>query len=572
MGIGCTWPLERIGAAFGDLNGVQPVFQGGADVKAAGVLFALPSLLINGLLNYGSGGFSLPKGYYRLNSIFLILAFMALLRIKTPEGIRYWDPGELGKLIGMDRIPEVRTLRGKIDYITTKGDPKGWSAELAKSWMDKDKDLIGTLYVDGHVRVYHGKKTPLPKRYVAREKLCLRGMTDYWVNDALGRPIFVVHEALNSGLLKVLRKEIVPRLIKELPGQPSEKELEANPSLYRFGIVTDREGYSPVFFSEMWQMRIACYTYRKYAGEDWREEEFQPYKLTFPNGEVSTMKLSERGVYLKRGKIWIREIRKLTDTGHQTAIVTTDYISDLCQIAVNMFSRWSQENFFKYMMEHFGMDRLIEYEVEKIDDTARVRNPEYRELEGKIRSQNGKLSRKKIEFSELILKGEIEEKEVQDFVRRKSELQEAIGELDKEITELKAKKKETDSHILFKDLPAGEKFKGLASEKKHFMDTIKMIAYRAETAMVSVLRSFMLKKDEARGLVRQIFQTDADLIPDEKNRILKVRLHNLTNPRNNRYVQKICEVLNESETVFPDTNLRLVYDSVSNHNPADQEF
>ncbi|MGA1839377.1 MAG: putative transposase [bacterium] len=99
-----------------------------------------------------------------------------------------------------------------------------------------------------------------------------------------------------------------------------------------------------------------------------------------------------------------------------------------------------------------------------------------------------------------------------------------------------------------------------------------MIAYRAETAIVNILRDYILKKDEARALVRQIFLTDADIEPDEEKGILKVKIHNMANFRNNRYVQKLCEVLNESETIFPGTCLRLVYDLVSNQNPADQEF
>jgi hypothetical protein len=116
-------------------------------------------------------------------------------RIKSIENVRYSDPAELGKLLGLDRIPEVRTLRQKIKYLSEQGDPEGWGRELAKSWMQDTPDLAGVLYIDGHVRVYHGKQTKLPKHYVAREKLCLRGVTDYWINDREGQPFFVVTQA-----------------------------------------------------------------------------------------------------------------------------------------------------------------------------------------------------------------------------------------------------------------------------------------------------------------------------------------------------------------------------------------
>lgn len=572
MGIGCTRQEDRVQAAFGELSEAEPMFEENQDVKSAGVLLALPSLLLNGLLKYSDQVFSLPKGYYGLQSILMILAFVAILRIKSIEGVRYCDTGELGKVVGLDRIPEVRTLREKIGHLSEYGDPKKWGRQLAKSWMEEDPDMAGTLYVDGHVRVYHGKQTKLPKRYVSREKLCLRGVTDYWINDAVGQPFFVVSQTVNSGLLAILKDNIVPRLLEEVPNQPTQEQLTANQYLFRFSLVFDREGYSPEFFKQMWKERIVCYTYRKYARNKWQEDEFYEKQVVFPNGEVGKIKLAERGVYFKKPKIWLREIRKLTDSGHQTSLVTTDYFNDTTHIAAKMFSRWSQENFFKYMMHHYGIDRLIDYGVEEMDETVKVVNPRHRETESQIRSKNAKLSRKKAEYATLILESNIDEAKVQDYVQKKSELKEFIESLEQEIEELKTQRKDIDKHISFSQLQEGEKFKTLKKSGKQFMDTVKMIAYRAETAMVNILREYIGKKDEARTLIRQIFMTDADIEPDEEQGTLKVKLHNMTNPRNNQYVQKLCEILNESETIFPGTNLRLIYDMVSNQNPTDQEF
>ena len=103
----------------------------------------------------------------------------------------------------------------------------------------------------GHVPVYHGKLTNLPRRYVARERLCLRATTDYWVNAMDERPFFMVSCAVDPGLLKVLREQIVPRLSADVPNQPTPEQLKAEPFLSRFTIVFDREGYSPDFFAQM---------------------------------------------------------------------------------------------------------------------------------------------------------------------------------------------------------------------------------------------------------------------------------------------------------------------------------
>jgi len=151
---------------------------------------------------------SLPGGYYGALHILTLLGFMALARIRRPEGLRHAPPGELGKAVGLDRVPEVRTLREKVAQLAEAGQPREWMRELSRRWMEADPEEAGYLYVDGHVRVYHGADARLPRRYVSRERLCLRGTTDYWVNDAIGRPFFVVSQAVTDGLAAALVNEI----------------------------------------------------------------------------------------------------------------------------------------------------------------------------------------------------------------------------------------------------------------------------------------------------------------------------------------------------------------------------
>src|SRR5206468_2419051 len=162
----------------------------------------------------------LPPGYYSLETIFLLLAFLALARIRSLEALRYQPPGEWGKLLGLDRVPEVKTLRAKLAALCTDPErPRAWSSTLAQEWMAAEPEAAGTLYIDGHVRVYHGSQTKLPRPYVSRERLCLRGITDYWVNALDGQPFFMVSRAVDPGLLQVLQEEIVPRLEHDVPGQ-----------------------------------------------------------------------------------------------------------------------------------------------------------------------------------------------------------------------------------------------------------------------------------------------------------------------------------------------------------------
>ena len=192
MGVACTRADERIAAAVGLSQCASTRFEPGQDVQMAGVLSGLPALCANGLLSGLGRHLHLAAGFYSALHILLVLGFMALGRIRRPEGLRHLPPGEFGKVVGLDRVPEVRTLREKIAVMATTGDPAAWMKELSKSWMEGDPQEAGYLYVDGHVRVYHGELATLPRRFVSRERLCLRGTTDYWASTLTETDPFVL--------------------------------------------------------------------------------------------------------------------------------------------------------------------------------------------------------------------------------------------------------------------------------------------------------------------------------------------------------------------------------------------
>ncbi len=564
--MGATNTLDRLAASIGQLDGAPIEFRPVLDVPNGGVLFAIPALLLSGLLEHTEKHFKLPKGYYQLKAIFLLLAFMALCRLRSIEQLRYESPGEWGKLLGLDRAPEVRTLREKIRILSEGQQVCGWSAKLCSDWMEGSPDEASILYVDGHVRVYHGHKTKLPRHYVARQRLCLRATIDYWVNAMDGQPFFLVNKAVDPGLIKVLEEEIVPRLEKEVPNQPTKEELDLDPLLHRFTLVFDREGYSPALLQRLKKRRIACLTYHKYPGEDWKDEEFQKRRVRLISGEIVEMELAERGTFLGK-KVWVREVRKRTQSGRQTSVLSTDYRSDPAPLAAAMFARWSQENFFRYMRQHFGLDRLIQHGTETIPATVKVINPEYRELDGQARRETALLQRRMAEFGRLTLEGEISTENVDSYQEGKAALQEEILQRQEKLASLKAKRKAVEHRILVSQLPEEHRFDRLKTQAKHLLDTIKMVAYRAETAMAHVLREKMARTDDARSLLRSIYTAEADLVPNQENGTLTVRLHRQAAQSADDTIKHLCATLNETETLFPGTNLRLIFEQVSLQNP-----
>jgi len=439
-------------------------------------------------------------------------------------------------------------------------------SRIKKDWLDNNAEHSGLFYIDGHVRVYTGHQTKLPKHYVSRQKLCLRATVDYWVNALDGQPFFLINKDVDPGLIKVLEEEIVPRLEKDVPNQPSEEQLSSTPFLHRFTLIFDREGYSPDFFLRMKEKNIACLSYHKYPGADWPEEEFVLQKVQMSSGNIVNMKLAERGTRLSN-KLWVREVRKLTKSGHQTSIVATDYRSELTFVSVAMFSRWSQENFLKYMRQHFNIDRLVEYSTEDIPDTTKVVNPQYRQVDGEARKKVGLLNRLQKNFGAITFNEEIEPKKVEAYQQKKAELREEIIPLVEQVEHLKHKRKAIDKHIAIHKLPKDERFTRLSTQSKYLIDTIKMIAYRAETAMANLLREKMSHPNEARTLLRGIYNSEADIIPDTKAGTLTVRLHQIANRASNEPIRYLCDELNATEMVFPGTNLRMIYELLSKKNP-----
>ena len=116
-------------------------------------------------------------------------------------------------------------------------------------------------------------------------------------------------------------------------------------------------------------------------------------------------------------------------------------------------------------------------------------------------------------------------------------------------------------------MPEAEKFDALSSASKYLLDTIKMVAYRAETAMVNIIRKTMSRPDDGRKLLKAIYSTEADILPDEKNGTLTVNLHHLANHCSDDIIVELCNELNSTNTVFPGTKLRLIFNMGSTQNP-----
>ncbi len=521
-------------------------------------MFLVPSLLALGLLKTKEV-YELPDNhYYGLESVVLTLAFMALARIKNPEQLKQCRPGEIGRIIGLDRIPEVSCLRNKIKLLSSQKKAQELNRILIDHWY-KDTSEEAFIYIDGHVRIYHGYKANLPVKFVSRQKLCLNATTEYWVNDSIGNPVMMVMGALSEQLQEVIELQIIPQLqstvlIPQAP-QTIADDREQSPVCT---LIFDREAYEPAFFQRLWdKYRIAVITYRKNVQDKWPEESFKLVDVIVLEQTV-TMQICEQKTTL--GGVCLREIRRLTTGGHQTSIITTHPTISAQVVAGRMFGRWSQENFFRYMIADYDFDKMIEFGTQVIDENKQVVNPEYRKLSHKIKKQKEKTNRLRANFfalTEQCIDAELDA--IPKLEKRQAVLTEKIDEHEKAIQQIQAQRNNVQPRITLKEMSETTRYNQLKPESKMLMNIIKMICYRAETSVANILADYLMDQEDKRMLVKQIIQNNADIQPDLEHNTLTITLHTLSAPRFNQAAANLATLLNETDTVFPNTNLRLIF-------------
>ncbi|NEW85347.1 MAG: hypothetical protein GZ094_23700 [Mariniphaga sp.] len=557
LGIGATRVDLRLDAALGG-HSVDPVhFEPCQSINYGGVLLLLPFLIANGLLSYQQYYSKRQSGYYDFDTTVLTLAFMYLCRIKTAEQLKHHSPGELGKLLGLDRVPEARCLRTIMKELYEQQKSEEWNVNLSQKWIDQENTSI--YYVDGHVQVYHGHLANLGKKHVSRQKLCLPGMIEFWVNNSEGMPYFFVTGQVNEKLQQTISEEIVPELNTLTQSRITQKELDLDPDLPRYTLTFDREGYSPEFFKDLWQKhRVAVLTYRKNVKDLWDEAEFIDYEVETELGKT-TMKLHEKQLEINGFKM--REIRKLSDDGHQTSVITTNRKLSITFVAKYMFARWTQENFFKYMRQEYDIDRIVQYGIDELDNNIEVVNREYSILTQGLKKNREKTARRQAQL--FLLQEEnakSEKRQTSKNLLDQLKLREEIERFKTEEQALISKRKLQPYKITIGQMPEPTRYNKLKTESKHLQNIIKMICYRAETSFANLLAIHYKKKtNEIRALVKSIIFTKADLMPNYQDKTLTITLYSLATNRDNTAIENIIQILNDTETIFSGTDLTLIY-------------
>jgi hypothetical protein len=471
----------------------------------------------------------------------LTLVLMALLRIKRPEQLKERDPAAFGRLLGLDRAPEVKTLRRQLTRLAAHRCAEQLGAELARLRIDQRGDLMGFLYVDGHVRAYHGQRAISSNAYVPRRHLAMPASTDYWINDRSGDPLLVLTGEVDGALTKAL-----PRLLREV------RELVGGRQVT---IVFDRGGWSPKLFATMIKDGFDVLTYRKGRSRRINERRFIRRRAEFDGRRVDYL-LHDQPVRFLNGKLRLRQVTRLCDDGHQTQVITSRWDLRDIEVAYRMFERWRQENFFKYMREEFLLDALVDYRIEPEDPTRTIPNPERRALDKEIRAARADLARLEREYGAAAADNtEQRRPTMRGFKIAHGKLGKQLRAARAHVARLFERRRDVLKRVEVRDLSERALVK-LATERKHLTDIIKMIAYQAESDLLALLRPHYARADqEGRTLLHELFATAGDIRVSDSE--LQVTLAPLSSPHRTHAVQALCEKLDQTASTFPGSPLRI---------------
>jgi len=533
---------DRLLARLGLLEDAPPLFGSVAAVPRAGVLLALPVLIASGVFEcaqkiYGSLG----PAFYGLRTSLLTLLLMALWRIKRPENLKEYSPQSLGRVLGLDRAPEVKTLRRKLASLAAIGRGAQFGDALAKQRVALRGKAMGFLYVDGHVRVYHGQHA-LPKAHVARMRISMPATSDYWVNDSSGDPLFVVTAAANAGLVKML-----PGILDQVRGLVGKR---------RVTVVFDRGGFSPKLFQQIIAAGFDLLTNRKGRYPRIPPSRFAPHTARCGGRKVCYV-LADQEVRLLKGKLRLRQVTRRMENGHETPILTSRRDLGPVQVAYRMFDRWRQENFFKYLREEYALDALAEYATVPDDPTREVPNPAWVALEAQLRQAWARLDRLQSEYGlEALSNLEQKRRTMRGFKIAYGKLGEKIWTAWQRVQQLEKRRAALPRRVPVQDATDKPVVK-LAPERKHLTNLIKMVAYQAESDLRLVAPHYRRVDDEGRTLIQAALAGAADLKVTKRE--LRVTLAPQSSPHRTRAIAALCKELNRRKTLFPGSSLRLNY-------------
>ena len=557
---------ERVLARFGLLGeGAAPVFTPGARYPLAGLLLALPALAGTGLLECARATYGrVRNGFYGLEVMLVVLVFLALLREPRAEGATRGPPTALGRVLGLDRAPEVKTIRRKLAGLAAAGKAAELIMALARHHAAARPAALGFLHADGHARAYFSTRQ-VQKMHVARLKFPGPATEETWVTDADGDPVFMVIAEPSQSLAGQLRG-LLPQL-RQVVGDGR-----------RVTVCSGRGGWSPALFADITGAGFDLLTYRKGPVADLPGSAFTTVACTDDRGRSHEYELADTTVALEIGEgprkgehVTPRQVtrREPASGGSIRQVHTLTSRDDLPagEVCWRMSSRWREENYFRHARTHFALDALDSYAAVPDDPDRLVPSPAKKAAATRVRRAEAAIGAaeagRDASLPELRspAPGHAALLTNQQLNTLNAPVRAAYDELDA----AEAAAAATPARVRLGDLAPD--MVRLDAETKQITHAIRMAAYNAETILARALDGHYARaRHEAYALIREALAVSGDIHPGPGQ--LLIRLDPLTAPRRTQALAAICEQLNQAGCTYPGTDLTLRYEVKPHPGPA----
>ncbi len=504
-----------------------------------------PALKAMGLLAAARECFRLPNSeLFGVRAVMLTLFYLSLFGKTTVEAAKHLSRWEFGPLIGVVRAPTVKTLRRKLAELVEQAQATHFGERLSRRWVEQGLLATAYLYVDGHMKLYTGKRQ-LAEVWNSQRRMPLPGVLHYFVNDQQGRPLLFVTEEANASLAKAMPR--IVRAIREVLGER------------RFSVIFDRGGYDGKLFNWLQAEGIDFITYQR-GNPNLPIVRFVRRECRFEGRRVR-IQLAEDKVKVGGSGPWRRIVLRVTD-GHQTPILTSlGPELGAARIASLILARWRQENFFRYMRERHGLDQLLGYAHGEADGGRLVANPERKAVERELKLRRQELAALRAELGQAVLD------EPRDGGRSSHGLKVAqkgrvsrMRALEAAIAELVERQRALPKQVPLAEVGPREVMR---LEQKAIIDRIKLTAYNAEEWLLDRLLRHYPNPHDIRDLLRSFAQLSGEL-RSGGNRVL-VTLDPPDTPLHRRALRGLCDDLNQIGATFPGTDLPVVYEVAVHH-------
>ena len=509
-----------------------------------GTALYYPALEVLGLVEAARKCFRLPNSeFFGVRAVMLTLFFLTLLGQTTVEAAKHLRRFEFGPVIGAGRAPAVKTLRRKLTELVQQNGAVLFQELLVKRWVEQAVVATSYLYVDGHMKAYHGKRK-LAECWNSQRRMPLPGMLAHFVNDLQGRPLLFVTEEANVTLAKAM-----PKVIKAIRQVLGDRQ---------FTVIFDRGGYDGKLFTWLDKERLGFITYQK-GNPRLPKEQFSRHETRF-EGKKVRLWIAEDQVSVTGSGPW-RRIVVRTKNGHQTPILTNLIDLPAAKVAVLMFARWRQENFFKYMGEHMGLNQLLGYAYQEADGSQLVPNPQRQGMDRELKQKRQQLAKLRSKLGQAVLAQRQDSQRTAAGLKVAQQRQvEQARDLEAQIAKLLEQRSALPTHVPLQDAGGREVMR---LEHKAIIDRVKMTAYNAEEWLLEQLAPHYHNPDDIRQLLRSFAELSGEICRTAQG--LVITLDPPDTPIYRRALRGLCADLSQLGATFPGTDLPVTYHVAVHH-------